>query len=98
MLIKEMGTPILKKRLVKLYLTVLKTLLNQVELEYEFSEIRAIKQLRKMVLVEVVDMIDMVKEEESVDVFISIYAYLVDCYQEDKANMQKEDKILEKGF
>lgn len=77
---------------------MLKTLLNQVELEYEFSEIRAIKQLRKMVLVEVVDMIDMVKEEESVDVFISIYAYLVDCYQEDKASMQKENKILEKGF
>ena len=43
-------------------------------------------------------MVDMVKEEESVDVFISIYAYLVDCYQEDKASMQKEDKILEKGF
>jgi hypothetical protein len=72
--------------------------LNQVELEYEFSEIRAIKQLRKMVLVEVIEMVDMVKEEESVDVFISIYAYLVDCYQEDKASMQKEDKILEKGF
>jgi hypothetical protein len=81
-----------------LYLTILKTLLNQVELEYEFSEIRAIKQLRKMVLVEVIEMVDMVKEEESVDVFISIYAYLVDCYQEDKASMQKEDKILEKGF
>jgi hypothetical protein len=79
-------------------LTILKTLLNQVELEYEFSEIRAIKQLRKMVLVEVIEMVDMVKEEESVDVFISIYAYLVDCYQEDKASMQKEDKILEKGF
>lgn len=81
-----------------MYLTILKTLLNQVELEYEFSEIRAIKQLRKMVLVEVIEMVDMVKEEESVDVFISIYAYLVDCYQEDKASMQKEDKILEKGF
>ena len=79
-------------------MTILKTLLNQVELEYEFSEIRAIKQLRKMVLVEVIEMVDMVKEEESVDVFISIYAYLVDCYQEDKASMQKEDKILEKGF
>ena len=51
-----------------------------------------------MVLVEVIEMVDMVKEEESVDVFISIYAYLVDCYQEDKASMQKEDKILEKGF
>ena len=45
-----MGTPIEKKRLVSLFLTILKNLLNQSELEYEFSEIKAIKQLRKIVL------------------------------------------------
>jgi hypothetical protein len=83
-----MGTPIQKKRLVSLFLTILKNLLNQSELEYEFSEIKAIKQLRKIVLEEVIELIECVNEADSVDVFITIYVYLVDCYNEDKGRNQ----------
>ena len=80
-----------------MFMTILKNLLNQSELEYEFSEIKAIKQLRKIVLEEVVELIECVNEVDSVDVFITIYVYLVDCYNEDKGRNQGESQILEKG-
>lgn len=40
------------------------------------------------------ELIDCVNEGDSVDVFITIYVYLVDCYNEDKGRNQGESKIL----
>jgi hypothetical protein len=42
--------PIKGSRLLKLYVTILKNLLNYTTIEYEFSEIKTIKQLRYTVL------------------------------------------------
>ncbi len=48
-------------------------------------------------LEEAIELIDCVNEADSVDVFITIYVYLVDCYNEDKNRNQGENQILEKG-
>ncbi len=39
----------------------------------------------------------MVKKTDSVELFISIYAYLVDCYNEERNKNELNHILLEKG-
>jgi|688.fasta_scaffold1149071_1 hypothetical protein len=42
-LLKKMGYPIEKKRLLGLFVSILKNLMNYTTIEYEFSEIKTIR-------------------------------------------------------
>ena len=52
-LLRKLDYPIKGGRLLKLYVSILKNLLNSTTIEYEFSEIKTIKQLRRTVLAEI---------------------------------------------
>jgi hypothetical protein len=52
-LLKKLGNPLQGKRLLGLFVSILKTLMNYTTIEYEFSEIKTIRQLRFTVLSEI---------------------------------------------
>ena len=52
-LLKALGNPIEAVRMLSLLVTILKNLLNYTTMEYEFSEINTIRQLRFTILSEI---------------------------------------------
>lgn len=52
-LLKKMGYPIERKRLLGLFVSILKNLMNYTTIEYEFSQIKTIRQLRLTALTEI---------------------------------------------
>ena len=73
-LLKRIGNPIPGRRLLGLFVSILKTLMNNTTIEYEFSEIKAIRLLRFTVLTEIFDIPEEIENhpESSKDIVAGI--------------------------
>ena len=81
-LLRRLGNPIKGSRLLQLYVSILKNLLSSTTIEYEFSEIKTIKQLRFTVLSQIFTNPDQISQNIDLapDILISVYSYLTrDC-------------------
>lgn len=91
-LLKKVGNPIQQKRLLGLFISILKNLLNYTTIEYEFSEIKTIRQLRFKVLSEIFGSAhDLIANSEyAKDIVASVCEFLAtDC--KEKANAQESN-------
>lgn len=98
-LLKKLEYPIKGGRLLKLYVSILKNLLNTTTVEYEFSEIKTIRQLRFTVLSEIFRSPQEINANIDLapDILISVYAYLTrDCKEEQ--DQPENTQAIEKEF
>lgn len=61
-LLKKLGNPLQKKRLLGIFVAILKNLMNYTTIGYEFSEIRTVRQLRFTVLSEIFEITEEIKQ------------------------------------
>lgn len=98
-LLKRLEYPIKGGRLLKLYVSILKNLLNSTTIEYEFSEIKTIKQLRFTVLSEIFSSPEEINANIDLapEILISVYSYLTrDCKEEQ--DQPENTQAIEKEF
>ena len=84
LLIKELDYPIKPSHMLIIYSRILKDIHSHTTMEYEFSEIRTLKQLRKIILSEVFRMPECIRENEQVgkEIYSSVESYLLDSQEE----------------
>ena len=85
-LLKKIGNPVPCKRLLGLFVSILKTLANCTTIEYEFSEIKTIRKLRFTVLSEIFSISQELRKspELSKDVVAGVCEFLaIDCKNRD---------------
>lgn len=98
-LLKRLEYPIKGGQLLKLYVSILKNLLNSTTIEYEFSEIKTIKQLRFTVLSEIFSSPEEINANIDLapEILISVYSYLTrDCKEEQ--DQPENTQAIEKEF